>query len=55
MTSWQSREKFNIAPSMAEVEYIVPCSTSCEAIWPQMLLIDLFDLDMEATMILCYN
>jgi hypothetical protein len=55
MTSWHSREQFNIAPSMAEAEYIVACSTSCEAIWLQMLLIDLFDLEMEATVILCDN
>jgi hypothetical protein len=53
MTSWQSREQFSIALSKAEVEYIVACSTSCEAIWLQMLLTDLFDLEMEATMILC--
>jgi hypothetical protein len=37
------------------VKYIVACSTSCEAIWIQNLLTCLFDLDMEATMILCDN
>jgi hypothetical protein len=37
------------------VEYIVACFTSCEAIWLQMLLTDLFDLEMEANMILCDN
>jgi hypothetical protein len=55
MTSWHSREKFNIALSTVEVEYIVACSACCEAIWLRMLLTDLFDLDMEATMILCDN
>jgi hypothetical protein len=55
MISLQSRKQFSIAPSTAEVEYIVSCSASCEAIWLQMLLTDLFDLDMEATVILCDN
>jgi hypothetical protein len=53
MTSWHSREQFNIASSTAEADYIVACSASCEAIWIWILLTDLFDLEMEATMILC--
>jgi hypothetical protein len=53
MTSWQSRKKFIIAPSTTEEDYIIACSTSCEAIWIQMLLTDLFDLEMEVTVILC--
>jgi hypothetical protein len=55
MTSWQSREQFSIALSTAEAEYIVACSASCEAIWLRMLLTDLFDLEMEASVILCDN
>jgi hypothetical protein len=55
MTSCHSREKFSIALSTAEAEYIVACFASCEAIWLRMLLTDLFDLEMEATMILCDN
>jgi hypothetical protein len=55
MTSWKSREQFNIAPRKEEEEYIVACSTSCEVVWLRMLLTDLFDLKMEATMILCDN
>jgi hypothetical protein len=50
-----SREQSNIAPSTIEAEYIVACSTSCESIWLQMLLTDLFDLEMEATVTLCDN
>jgi hypothetical protein len=45
----------NISLSMTEAEYIVACSASCEAIWIQKLLIGLFDLEMDATMILCDN
>jgi hypothetical protein len=55
MTSWKSRKQPNIAPNMAEAEYIATCSASCEAIWLQMFLTDLFDLEMEATVILCDN
>jgi hypothetical protein len=55
MISWKSRKQFNIAPSTAKEEYIVACSTSCEAIWLHMLLTDLFDLEMEGTVILCDN
>jgi hypothetical protein len=40
---------------MEEVEYIVACSSSCEVVWLRMLLTDLFDLKMEAIVILCDN
>jgi hypothetical protein len=55
MTSWQSREQFSIAPRTAEAEYIVACSASYEVVWIRILLTYLFDLEMEATMILCDN
>jgi hypothetical protein len=53
MTSWQSRKQSNISLSITEAEYIVACSSSCESIWLQKLLTGLFDLEMEATVILC--
>jgi hypothetical protein len=55
MTSWKSRKQSNIALSTTKVEYIAACSASCEAIWLQKLLTGLFDLEMEATVILCDN
>jgi hypothetical protein len=55
MISWQSRKQSSIALSTAEAEYIVACSTSCEAIWLRKLLTDLFDLEMEVTTFLCDN
>jgi hypothetical protein len=55
MISWQSRKQFSIAPSKAEAEYIVVCFANCEVVWLRMLLTDLFDLEMEAIMILCDN
>jgi hypothetical protein len=55
MTSSQSRKQSNIALSTTEAEYIAACSASCEAIWLRMLLTDLFDLEMEVTVILSDN
>jgi hypothetical protein len=55
MISWQSRKQSSIALSTAEAEYIVACFASCEAIWLRKLLTGLFDLEMEATTILCDN
>jgi hypothetical protein len=55
MTSWQSRKQSNIALSTEKPEYIVECFAICEAIWLRKLLTGLFDLEMEATMILCDN
>jgi hypothetical protein len=55
MISWQSRKQSSIALSTAEAEYIVASSASCEALWLRKLLTCMFDLDMEATMILRDN
>jgi hypothetical protein len=55
MISWQSRKQSSIALSTTEVEYIAACSSSCEATWLRKLLKGLFDLEMEATVILCDN
>jgi hypothetical protein len=55
MTSWQSRKQSSIALSTVEAEYIAACSASCEAIWLHKLLTGLFNLEMEATVILCDN
>jgi hypothetical protein len=53
MVSWQSRKQSIISLSTTEAKYIVACSASCEAIWLRKLLTSLFDLEMEATMIVC--
>jgi hypothetical protein len=55
MTSWQSRKQSSIALNTAEAEYIAACYANCEAIWLWKLLTGLFDLEMEATVILCDN
>jgi hypothetical protein len=55
MTSWKSRKQSSNSLSTTKEEYIAKCSASCEAIWLQKLLIGLFDLEMEAIVILCDN
>jgi hypothetical protein len=55
MISWQSRKQSSNSLIMIEVEYIATCSTCGESIWFHMLLTDLSDPEMEATMILCDN
>jgi hypothetical protein len=55
MTSWQIRKQSSISLSTTEAEYIAACSTICESIWLRKLLIGPFDMEMEATMILCDN
>jgi hypothetical protein len=44
-----------VALSMIEAEYIVACSTSCEAVLIQKLLSWLFDLELEVTCIFYDN
>ena len=53
--SWFSRKQSSVALSTAEAEYVVACSTSCEAVWLRKLLSDLFDLQLNATCIYCDN
>ena len=53
--SWFSRKKSYMTLSTAEVEYVVACSASCEAVWLQKLLSDIFDLQMDLTCIHCDN
>jgi hypothetical protein len=55
MTSWKSRKQPNISPNTIEATYITVYSTSFEPICLRMLFTDLFDLEMEATVILCDN
>jgi hypothetical protein len=53
--SWQSRKQSSIALSTVEAKYIAASSASGEAIWFWMLLTDLFDMEMEAIVIICDN
>ena len=55
MISWFSRKQSYVALSTAEVEYVIACSASCEAVWLRKLMSDLFDLHLDATSIYCDN
>ena len=55
MISWFSRKQSSVALSTAEVEYIVACSASCEAIWIRKLMSGLFNLELDTIVILCDN
>jgi hypothetical protein len=55
MTSCQSRNQSSIALNTTTTEYIAACFASWEAKWLWKLLIGLFDLEMEAIVILCDN
>jgi hypothetical protein len=55
MTSWQSRKQSSIVLITTKMEYIAACSASCETICLRELLTSLFDLEIEATVILCDN
>ena len=55
MISWFSRKQTNIALSTAEAKYIVACSACSEAVWLQKMLAGLFDVEIDATDILCDN
>ena len=46
MISWLSRKQFRVGLSTTKVEYVVACSTSCEAVRMRKVLSDLLDLYM---------
>ena len=44
LNSWFSRKQSYVAPSTTKVEYVAACSASCEVVWLQKLLSNIFDL-----------
>ena len=55
MISWFSRKLSSVVLSTAEAEYIGSCCPSCEAICLHNLMLGLFDLKLDTTLILCDN
>ena len=53
--SWFSRKQSCVELSIAEAEYATAYLASCEAVWLRKILSDLFDLQLDATCILCEN
>ena len=55
MISWFRRKQSSVSLSTAESEYIIAFYASCEAIWLWKLMLGLFDLELDTTVILCDN
>jgi hypothetical protein len=55
MVSWYSRKQSSMALSTVEAKYIVLCVAVREAVWLCKLLADLFDHEMDFTIIHCDN
>jgi hypothetical protein len=55
MVSWCSRKQSFVAFSTTEAKYIVLCVAVREAVWLCKLLVDLFDYEMDSTIIHCDN
>ena len=55
MISWSSRKQGSIAQSTAKAEYIVVSVAGKEAVWLRKLLSDLFNSELEPTVIHCDN
>jgi hypothetical protein len=55
MVSWCSKKQISVVLSTAEAEYIALSVTVREAMWLRKLLEDLFDHEMDSTIIHCDN
>ena len=55
MISWFSRKQTSIALSTEKAEYIGACSACREVVWLRKMLEGLFDVEIDATDILCDN
>ena len=47
--SWFSRKQSCVALSTAKAEYVATCLVSCEVVWLQKILFDIFDLQLDAS------
>ena len=55
MISWFSKKYSSVSLSIAKAKYIADFSTSCESIWLRNLMLGLFNLKLDTTVILCDN
>ena len=55
MISWFSNKQSNVSLSMAKEQYIASCSACCEVIWIQKLMLGIFDIELDTTVIFCDN
>ena len=55
MISQFNKKQTSATLNTAEAKYIAACSTNSEVVWLHKLLARLFDIELEATCILCDN
>jgi hypothetical protein len=55
MISWLSKKQTSVALNTTEAEYIASSVVNREAVWLRKLLVVLFDLELEPTLIHCDN
>jgi hypothetical protein len=55
MVSWCNRKQSSVALSTTKAEYIALSVAVCEVVWLRKLLTDLFDHEMDNTIIHCDN
>ena len=49
MISQCNKKQMSVSMSTTKAQYIITCSTSCEAVWLQKLLAGPFDVELEMT------
>ena len=55
VVSWFSRKQKSVALSSVEAKYMAACMASCEGMWLRKLLAELFECELEATLVHCDN
>ena len=55
MISLFSKKQSSFSLGTTEAEYIAACFASCKVIWLNKLMLGLFDIELDTTMILCEN
>ena len=53
--SWYSRKQISVALGSTEAEYMAASLAACEVIWMRKILVGLFSLHLEPTVIYCDN
>ena len=55
MISWFRNKNSSVSLSMTEAEFIATYSACCEVIWIQKLILGIFDMEVDTTVIFCDN
>ena len=55
MISWFSKKQSSDSLSKAQEEYIAALFSHCEVIWFQKMMLGIFDMEVDTTIIFCEN